>query len=171
MFRIASISDVLPAMTRNLNHDRQRRFQFAAGGGQVAGQFVGRFADDAASVHVGDDSVQQIRIAEQVECFAALSFGKLDGLSLRCFGGVDSLLLQCFQFQQQLADVAFDDCRINEQFGCRGFDERGAGAGFHQIDRIEVNQVVARGQDVDFQAAEGVVLFQAANAVAAIVAE
>ena len=65
--RMASASELLPAAD-GLNDQAKWFIEQAAGSGQVADQLAGAFTDDAASFKVIQDALEQVFIAEQLQC-------------------------------------------------------------------------------------------------------
>ena len=151
-----------------MDHDGQRLVEFAAGCGQITDELVGFFTDDAAGGEVRKDALDQVRFLEQIECGLLVLVRQFDRFIFHGQGFLDLFVLQRFEFEQNLAEVAFDDFHVEAQFAGRFLDEHAAGPRRVQVERIDIERFVAANQHVDFQHVEGQVLLQAANAVRSV---
>ena len=106
--RTASISDDLARRRRaRLDDHGQRLVELARDGRQVADELVRLLADDAAALEVGEDAVEQLRVAQQLERRLASPRRRASTVFvLRLEGLPDLLLLQLLELQQHLAEVA-----------------------------------------------------------------
>ena len=150
-----------------LDDHAQRLVELARERGQIANQFIRVLADDAAGVEVGQDAVEQLRIAQQGQSFVALLFChagdfRLPGLQ----SPADRFFLQLFELEQQAREVALDDI-----FFERGFERGHArevlaflGAGHvHVVLMIAV--IVDAHAQVDLERVEAGVLGKTAHSV------
>ena len=155
--------------TAALNQDSQRLRQQTTAAGQVTGQLVRLFAHQAARFVVTFDACDEVGIAEQVERRLAPRDRQFERRFPRR-GRFDLLLLQRFQGQQQLADVALDQRLVDIQLGGHRGDEGLPRPGLAEIERVQVDQILAAGQDVDPQLMSTQVPRQSTHAVASRVA-
>ena len=123
-----------------LDDDGQGLVELARDGGQVADQFVGGLADD---LEVGDDAVEQMRIAQQVQG-GLFVLGGHEWLHILGRGHrLDVLVLQFLQLEQHAAQVGFDGVLLDGQFAGGLADEAAALLGGVEVEGVHEQAAAA----------------------------
>ena len=152
-----------------LHDDGERLVELARDRSQVRHQLVRPLADKAATIEVRDDAIDEPRIAVQLERFAFVVAGDDDGrFLLRLERSLDRLLLQDLELPSYLRDVGAQDLFLHAHFGRRLLDELRPLTRRDEIDRVDEVDALARDAQHDLHLFEGQVLFEAADAIAAI---
>jgi hypothetical protein len=137
---------------------------------QIADEFVGLLAHDAAPGEVLDDALQQARIAQQLHRLGRSSVADRDRFFLRRKRLFDLLVLQLLQLQQHPAQVAADHFFLDAQLLGGLLREAAALPRRVKVQRVHMEgrlaaRRLARYKDIDLQQLVTQILIQATDAV------
>ena len=166
---IASISELLPAAELDCTHHGQRRFEMPRHGGQIADQLVGLFAHHAAACRslrgcgrAGRGSCSSSSAAARSSSLMAIS-GFFGSSALRICSSCSSSSFSSTRPRSCLTTSSFTPISIGGLL-----DERRALARRVEIERIDVEAVAARSQQIHLQQLVAEILREAAHAIAAV---
>lgn len=142
----------------------------AAHGGQVGDLLVGDLADQTATLEVLHDAVEQARVLQERERFEALFFAEnhLGLCGRQRF--LHLFIAQLFELAKQAADVLADHVFLDVQLLGGALDEDDALAVGVQVERVDVEVVAPRHQEVRAHDPVRRVFPEPASAVAAVFA-